>query len=95
MSREDDAQALVQQKASARSAKQTLKPKKLTQMSDGKSSGRETAGPPKKKRTTKGFDQELSLKKATPKSSKGSGSGGSGKKFKAKNSSKTRHKKRR
>jgi ATP-dependent RNA helicase DDX27 len=89
MSREDDAQALVQQKASARSAKQNLKPQKMTQMSDGQSA-RPSAPPAKKKRATKGFDQELSIKKATPKAA----TGASSKKFKAKNNSKTRHKKR-
>ena len=89
---EEDSKEMVSQKAAARSSKTSLKPKKILKISE--SSAKET---PKKKSTTKqgSFDREVDNRKKPSVGNSSVKDKKSSPKFKSKNKSKSRHKKRR
>jgi hypothetical protein len=83
---------MVSQKAAARSSKTSLKPKKLSQISDTKIKDKQ---PTKISAKQSSFDKEINSKKKVAQPVRSLKENKSRIKFKAKNKSKTRHKKRR
>jgi hypothetical protein len=83
---------MVSQKAAARSSKTSLKPKKLSQISETKRKDKQA---PKSIAKQSSFDKEINGKKKVAQPVRSSKENQSRTKFKAKNKSKSRHKKRR
>lgn len=92
MAAEEDSKEMVSQKAAARSSKMSLKPKKLTQISEPAAKIKNVQKTSPKQGS---FDNEIDSRKKATKTVRSVKENKPRMKFKAKNTSKSRHKKRR